>query len=423
MPVLGDYAFFVALFFIIGYAFITLEHFVRIDKAATALMMAVVCWIFQFQDQAQDCDAHLSCLGEHMGNISQIIFFIIAALAVVENISGHKGFNVISDRIQTTSKRKLLWMLGFITFFLSAVLDNLTTTIVVITLLRKLIQDPKERLLYGGGVVIAANAGGAWTPIGDVTTTMLWIGGQVTADGVVISLLLPSIACLVVSFACLHFMVSGNFTNNEIREPEHSEPMGQFVFFTGVALLIFVPIFKYLTGLPPFMGMLFALGMLWIITDFIHRNFDCRTHLKFPYSLTKLDYSGVLFFLGILLAVEALNSAGILDTLAVYLNETIGNVTLIATAIGIASAVVDNVPLVAATMGMYELSTFPTDSHFWNLIALCAGTGGSILVIGSAAGVVFMGMERVNFFWYLRTISGPALLGYVAGIVTYLVIS
>lgn len=421
MVEMNDMSIWITFAFIIGYFFITMEHFTRVDKAAIALLMAVGCWTLQFAATGTSCEGNLHCLGEHIGNISQIIFFILAALTIVEIISAHKGFDVISDRINTRSKHKLLWIVGFITFFLSSVLDNLTTTIVMVTLLQKIIEEPSERLLFGGGIVIAANAGGAWTPIGDVTTTMLWIGGQLSAEGVVLSLFLPSIVCMIASFACLHFMIKGSFQKSSVNLREKvAKPFSKRVLLLGVILLVSVPLFKMASGLPPFMGMLLALGLLWLFTDIVHRGKENLNHLRAPHALSRLDYSGVLFFLGILLAVEALDSAGVLTQLALILDRNIGNTTLIATAIGLASAVVDNVPLVAASMGMYEMTQFAQDSDFWNLIAFCAGTGGSILVIGSAAGVVFMGLEKVNFFWYLRTISLPATVGYFAGIITYL---
>lgn len=420
--VLVDTGILITILFTIGYILITLEHFTRIDKATIALMMAVLCWVIQFQKVSIPCDQNLQCLGEHMGNISQIIFFILGAMVVVEIINVHKGFALISAKIKTHSKQSLLWIVGFLSFFLSSVLDNLTTTIVMVSLIQKMIADPKDRMLIGGGIVIAANAGGAWTPIGDVTTTMLWIGGQITAEGIILSLLIPSLVCLIASFACLHFMLKGDFKRiSSLNSEEKTEPHSKLILIAGIALLIFVPIFKVLTGLPPFMGMLFALSVMWLITDILHGGKKECVHLRVPYIFSRIDFSGILFFLGILLSVEALNAAGLLHQLALGLDQIIGNTTLIATAIGLASAVIDNVPLVAASMGMYSVAQFPVDSDFWNLIAYCAGTGGSILIIGSAAGIVFMGMEKATFFWYLRKISIPAAVGYFAGILTYLI--
>lgn len=418
-----DTGLWITIAFILGYTLITIEHFTKIDKATTALLMAVVCWVIQFLNPTHTCEENTLCLGEHMGAISQVVFFILGALTVVEVINLHKGFTFISERIRTNSKQVLLWTVGIVTFVLSGVLDNLTTTIVMVTLLRKIISNPEDRLLIGGGVVIAANAGGAWTPIGDVTTTMLWIGGQLTVEGMLTSLFWPSIVCFFASFAYLHFMLKGDFTAPKAVAEEKPEPYGRLIFFLGIALLVFVPVFKVLTGLPPFMGMLFAMSILWVATDVLHVGKENRSHLRVPHALTRLDFSSVLFFLGILLAVEALNTAGVLTSLAQTLDENIGNPTLIAVAIGLASAVVDNVPLVAASMGMYSMVQYPVDSDFWNLVAFCAGTGGSILIIGSAAGVVFMGMERVNFYWYMRKISLPAAIGYFAGIAVYLILS
>lgn len=410
------YAIAMIVVFVIGYFLITIESITQINKATIALMMAIICWILKFADHRED---NLVFLGQHLANISQVIFFLIGALSVVEIINVHKGFRLISNFVKIDSKRLLLWVLGIITFFLSAVLDNLTTTIVMVTLLCKLVKKDEDRLIIGGGIVIAANAGGAWTPIGDVTTTMLWIGGQVSSGAIMKSLLLPSIVCLVVSLFFLSFLLSGSFEHPAEAHEEPPEPLGTFIFLLGIGSLVFVPIFKTLTGLPPFMGVLFGLSLMWLVTDLAHSRYDGREHLRVPYVFSRIDLSSTLFFLGILLSVNALESEGILSHLASWLDRTIGNITLIAAAIGLASAVVDNVPLVAATMGMYDLSQFPMDSTFWQMVAYCAGTGGSILIIGSAAGVVFMSMEKVDFFWYVKRISLPALMGYLAGLAVF----
>ncbi len=404
------------LTFIVGYFFITIEHISRINKTSVAMLMAIICWIFQFVNQTQTHESNVFYLGEHMANISQIVFFLLGALTIVEIINAHKGFRLISSNIHLRSKRKLIWLIGFIAFFLSSILDNLTTTIIMITLLRKLIKEGEERLLMGGAVVIAANAGGAWTPIGDVTTTMLWIGGQLSTLKVIYDLFLPSLACLIVSLIGLSFFLKGEITPPDNQEVEEIEPLGTTIFWLGIGSLIFVPIFKLVTGLPPFMGIIFALGFLWLITDLIHSRHHHREHLRVPHIMASIDVTSVLFFLGILLAIDALHTAGLLNALAQWMDQNLGNTEMIAIAIGLASAVVDNVPLVAAIMGMYDLSQYPTDSHFWGMIAYCAGTGGSILVIGSAAGVAFMGLERVQFFWYMRRIGVAAFLGYFAGI-------
>jgi NhaD family Na+/H+ antiporter len=420
MPDVHFYNLLMVITFIIGYFLITIEHVTKINKTSIALIMAIMCWIFQFANQLESHESNLSFLGEHLADISQIIFFLLGALTIVEIVNAHKGFRLISDYIQMRSKRKLLWLVAFIAFFLSAILDNLTTTIIFISLLRKLIDNKEDRLVMGGAVVIAANAGGAWTPIGDVTTTMLWIGGQLSTVVMMRELFIPSFICFFVSLLCLSFFLKGEFApidNND--QKEEKEPMGTLVFWLGLVCLVFVPIFKLLTGLPPFMGMMFGLALMWLFTDIIHREYEERYHLRVPHVITKIDVASVLFFLGILLCIDALHTAGLLTQLAMWMDSTISNSTLIAIALGLASAVVDNVPLVAAIMNMYDLSLYPTDSSFWNLIAYCAGTGGSILIIGSAAGVAFMGLENVQFFWYLRRISFPALLGYFAGIGAY----
>lgn len=421
MESLDMYSHLMIVVFIIGYVFITIEEWTKINKATVALMMAIICWVIQFLDPYWALNVKTGALGEHLNNISQVVFFLMGALTVVEIINVHKGFDILSDAIQIKSKKKILWVVSFITFFLSAILDNLTTTIVMVTLIQKLINKGEDRLLIGGAIVIAANAGGAWTPIGDVTTTMLWIGDRLTTVNIIQSLFIPSVVCTVVALLFLGRFLKGEFSTETVHiSQRHSEPMGRVIFWLGIGLLMFVPIFKIYTGLPPFMGVLFALSTMWIVTDIIHREMEDREHLKVPNILTKIDLSGTMFFLGILLCIDALDSAGILDQLAVWLDQNVGNPNLIAVFIGLASAVVDNVPLVAASMGMYSLEQFPQDSQFWELIALCAGTGGSILIIGSAAGVVYMGLEKVSFIWYTRRISLPAMVGYFAGIGVYL---
>jgi NhaD family Na+/H+ antiporter len=402
--------------FILGYFAITIEHITRISKTSIALLMAIICWILQFVNRIETHESNLAYLAEHMANISQVIFFLMGALTIVEIISAHKGFQIISNNIHMRSKRKLLWFLGVIAFFLSSVLDNLTTTIVMVTLLRKLTDKGEERLLMGGAIVIAANAGGAWTPIGDVTTTMLWIGGQLTTLSVMQKLILPSIVCLIMALLILTPSLKGQFAQIKQTKENDKEPMGTIIFWLGIGALMFVPILKILTGVPPFMGIIFGLGIMWLFTDIVHSRYKDREHLLVPHIMTRIDVSSVLFFLGILLAIDALHTANVLDDLSIWMNQTIGNSHVIAIVIGLVSAIVDNVPLVAAAMGMYDLSHFPTDSSFWNLIAYCAGTGGSILIIGSAAGVAFMGLEKVQFFWYMRRIGFAALVGYFAGI-------
>lgn len=410
--------------FLLGYAGIIFEEAVAFNKSGVALLTAVGMWTvrsFGGGDVAADLD-------ESLADVSEIVFFLMGAMTIVETVDAHQGFKIVTDSIKTRDRSQLLWLIGGITFFMSAILDNLTSTIVMVSLLRKLIDDEEDRKFFGAVVVIAANAGGAWTPIGDVTTTMLWINGQITTVATMKDLILPSMVSLLVPLALLTALDDG--PPREVRAPDEGKggsqlmaPRGNLVFGAGVASLVFVPVFKQLTGLPPWMGMLFGLGSLWLLTDAIHFGEDDRDRLKVPNALTKIDTQGVLFFLGILMAISALDTSGVLKDVAVWLNETIGNTELIATAIGIASAVIDNVPLVAATMGMYDLSAFPQDSELWQLIAYCAGTGGSILIIGSAAGVAFMGMEKAEFMWYTRRVSPLALAGYLGGIGTYLALN
>lgn len=408
--------------FVIGYFLITIEHLIHIDKATIALFMGIVCWVIHFSHGGGGCIYSESCLKDHISDISQIVFFLLGALAIVAIINEHNGFAIIAEAMHIRSKRKLLWVIGILTFFLSAVLDNLTTTIVMVTLLGGLIERTEDRLIIGGAIVIAANAGGAWTPIGDVTTTMLWIGEQVSTTAVMRDLFLPSIACLIVSLAILSIFLQGDFETKKVTKNNGLEPRGDIIFFLGIGTLIFVPIFKILTGLPPFMGVLLGLSILWFVTDILHREYQDRKHLLVPRILTKIDFSALLFFLGILLAIDALDSAKILERLARWFDTHFEHPSYIAILIGLASAIVDNVPLVAAAMAMYSLQQFPTDDPFWQMIAFCAGTGGSILIIGSAAGVVFMGLEKVDFFWYLKRISLAAVVGYFAGIAIYLVL-
>ncbi len=420
---MGDiniYNVFMLITFVVGYFFITIENFSKINKTSIALLTAIICWVFVFIQTPHTTEDNLNFLSKHLANISQVIFFLLGGLTIVEIISAHKGFQLIARRIRSRSKSKLLWIIGLISFFLSSILDNLTTTIIMVTLLRKITKAGSDRLLLGGMVVIAANAGGAWTPIGDVTTTMLWIGGQLTTFAIIKNLFLPSLVCLIASLCFLQCTWKGELeTIKESPEEVQIEPYGNLIFWLGIVCLLFVPFFKVITGLPPFMGMIFGLGIMWLLTDLIHARFDDREHLRVPHIMTQIDVSGVLFFLGILLSVDALHTAGILDTLAHWMDRKIGSEKLIAIAIGLVSAIVDNVPLVAATMGMYSLTEFPIDSHFWNLIAYCAGTGGSVLVIGSSAGVAFMGLEKVDFFWYARKIGFAALLGYFAGVIIF----
>ncbi len=413
------------LIFVLGYVAITLEHTLKINKAAPALVSGVLCWTLYILGEP-DKAAVAHQLNEHISEIAGIIFFLLSAMVIVELIDAHDGFEIVTQRISTTDKRRLLWILSIITFFLSAVLDNLTTTIVMVSLLRKIVAGREDRLLYVGMVVIAANAGGAWSPMGDVTTTMLWVGGQISALNIVKMLFLPSLVCLLVPVLVLHFRLRGQVQTPR-REPGDSRVVASArernaVFSMGLAALLFVPVFKTVTHLPPFMGILLGLGAMWLLTEFIHSGKDEyeKGSRSVQHALQKIDTPSILFFLGILVAISALQSAGLLTALAGWLDRSVGNIAAIGILIGFLSAVVDNVPLVAAAQGMYSLSTYPTDHFFWEFLAYCAGTGGSALIIGSAAGVAAMGMERIDFFWYLKRISLLAVLGYLAGAAVYL---
>jgi Na+/H+ antiporter NhaD/arsenite permease-like protein len=411
--------------FVLGYAAIALEHTIKLNKAASALITGVLCWVI-YIGFAPDKHIITEQLTEHLGEMSGILFFLLSAMTIVELIDSHDGFNIITEKITQTNKKSLIWIVGFITFFLSAILDNLTTTIVLITLLRKLIKDDNDRLYFVGIVVIAANAGGAWSPIGDVTTTMLWIGGQISAFKIVLKLILPSLVCLLMPLIFISLRLKGTVEKTEITNNTHliSLPRKQqkIVLFSGVSILMLVPVFKTLTNLPPYMGILLGLGILWIITEVLHGSKDEEDKQSFTvvHALRRIDTSTILFFLGILIAISALQSTGILLRLAHFMAVSIGNISTIVISIGLLSSVVDNVPLVAAAQGMYDLAQYPTDNYFWEFLAYCAGTGGSALIIGSAAGVAAMGMEKINFFWYLKKISWLALIGFFSGAFIYI---
>lgn len=411
--------------FIIGYTLIALENKIKINKAAIALLTGVLCWTIYILSSTSS-ESITNQLIEHIGSISQIIFFLIGAMTLVELIDSHDGFEVITKHITTDNKRKLLWIISFITFFLSAVLDNLTTAIVMVTLIRKLLHDKNERMLFVGMIIIAANSGGAWSPIGDVTTTMLWIGGQITTVNIILKLFIPSLVSMIIPLALISFMVKGQF-DKKINSNEKTESIipkfeKKIVFFLGISALIFVPIFKTITHLPPFMGMLIGLSVLWIVTEILHKNKEHQNKITVSKALRRIDIPSILFFLGILVAVAALESTGLLTSLANTMTDYIGNLKIISISLGLLSAVIDNVPLVAATMGMYDLHTFPADHYFWEFIAYCAGTGGSILIIGSAAGVAAMGIEKIDFFWYFKKISLFAFIGYLAGAAVYVLL-
>ena len=416
--------------FVLGYLAIALEHPIKVDKAASALITGVLVWTL-FVISGADQHFIEEQLLHHLSEISSILFFLLGAMTIVELVDAHEGFSIITDKITTKNRVKLLWIVSVLTFFFSAALDNLTTTIVMVSLLRKLIDDKYDRWFFAGIVVVAANAGGAWSPIGDVTTTMLWIGGQLTTMTIIKSLIIPSIVAMLVPLIVLSFTMKGEVVRpTEDVHEDISDPKTAFernlIFFLGVAGLLFVPIFKTLTHLPPFMGMMLSLGVLWLVTEIIHRskNTADKSQLSVIGVLRKIDTASVLFFLGILLAVSGLQSAGHLAIMAENLNEWFGgDIYAINIVIGLLSAIVDNVPLVAGSMGMYEITTagtFAQDGVFWQFLAFCAGTGGSALIIGSAAGVAAMGLEKIDFVWYLKKISILALLGYFAGAGTYI---
>ncbi|MCG2459238.1 sodium:proton antiporter NhaD [Flavobacteriaceae bacterium F89] len=430
----------VFLVFIVGYLAIALEHQIKINKTASALLVGVLCWVFLIYGRATifpdlSDEAAFSFVSEslvaHLGDISEVLFFLMGAMTIVELIDVHHGFSIITDRIKITSRVKLIWVLSLITFFLSAALDNLTTAIVMATLLRKLLKDPKDLWLFAGMVVIAANAGGAWSPIGDVTTIMLWVGGQITALNIIREVFLPSLVCLLVPLVTLSFQLKGNIeslveTDREQLDAEATPKSERnLVFGTGVGLLLFVPVFKAITHLPPFMGVLFGVGVVWVLTEILHRKKpeSRRKSLSIVRVLQRIDTPSILFFLGILLAVSALEAGGHLLQLSTILDQSFDSIYVINAIIGVLSSIIDNVPLVAGAMGMYSMDTFPQDSNFWELLAYCAGTGGSILIIGSAAGVAIMGILRIDFIWYLKRISLLALLGYLGGIGMYMLLN
>lgn len=410
--------------FVLTYLVITLEHPLGINKSATALLGAGLLWTIYAVCSSTPVTHELS---ESLVATAQIVFFLLGAMTIVEVIDAHQGFDVITRRIKTNSLSGLLWLICTITFFLSAVLDNLTTAIVMISLLRKLLSKREDRLVFAGMVVIAANAGGAWSPIGDVTTTMLWIGGQITAVNIVKNLLIPSLVNLLVPLLAAGHMLRGRAVDAPAPDKnatgyDSTSPQERLVVFClGMGVLVAVPVFKTLTHLPPFMGVLFGLGLVWLVADIMHKNKndDQKGQFTLTHALARIDMASIIFFVGILLAVATLEHTHLLADLAGWLDQTIGRQDVIVTLIGFISAIVDNVPLVAATMGMYDLNTYPADSFLWEFLAYCAGTGGSILIIGSAAGVAAMGLERIDFIWYLKRISGLALIGYLAGAAVY----
>lgn len=415
----------IIIVFVLTYVAIALEHPIKINKSASALLGAGCLWtIYAMSSSSPELVGNE--LGESLMSTAQIVFFLMGAMAIVEVVDAHNGFEVITSRIKTSRLSSLMWLVGFVTFFLSAILDNLTTTIVMISLMRKLLADKEDRMLFAGLIVIAANAGGAWTPIGDVTTTMLWIGGQITAINIMKTVFLPSLISLLIPLLVMTFMIKGRPVVLPAERVEdlsfHAAFERNTMFCLGLAILICVPLFKTVTHLPPFMGILFGLGILWMVGDLLHKEKDeaHKERLTLVSALTRIDMASIIFFIGILLAVAVLEHTHLLVNLATSLEHAVGRQDVIVVLIGLASAVVDNVPLVAASMGMYNLAQYPVDSFLWEFLAYCAGTGGSILIIGSASGVAAMGLEKISFTWYLRKISLLALIGYFSGAAAYM---
>ncbi len=410
--------FWLILLFIAGYAAIIAEHKTSINKTAVALITAVLCWVLISVQYFPQTDRALGPLNAHLADTSQVMIFLLGAMAIVELINTHNGFQLITRFITTRDKRTLLWQISLVTFFVSAVLDNMTTAIIMILLLRRYIPEHKDRFLFAGMIIVAANAGGAWSPIGDVTPTMLWIDNRVSSSNLISTVFLPSLVSLVVPLLVL----SRTLTREKLIpaaavKPEHFPTGTKRVFVLGISALIFIPILRGTTGLPPYMGIMLGLGLMWMFTDMIHRE---EHHLKVPHVLARIDISSVLFFLGILMAVASLETIGVLDQISNWLDAHLGDKNIVVGMLGILSALIDNVPLTAATMGMYHIDQFPMDSKIWPLVAYCVGTGGSLLIIGSAAGVVVMGIENIHFGAYMKKMTLPILAGYFAGLLVLL---
>ncbi|MBS1773991.1 MAG: sodium:proton antiporter NhaD [Bacteroidetes bacterium] len=415
----------IIIIFTIGYFAVAFEHKIKINKTAPALMTGVLCWtVYMFS--SIDKQLVSEQLYEDLGEFSGILFFLMGAMTIVEIIDLHDGFHVVTEKITQTNKRRLLWIISGITFFLSPVLDNLTTAIVMVSMLQKIVEDPKERLYFVGMIVIAANAGGAWSPIGDVTTTMLWLGGQITAGNIIKVLFIPSVISVVVPLLIVSRKFSGNVSKSIATSNGSTLSRKQqlIILITGISVLILVPVFKTVTHLPPYMGILIGLAIMWVIAERIGSNKEEQERFKLSpaYALRKIDTASILFFLGILLSIAALERTGILHSLAQSMEAGIANKNVIVLIMGMLSSIVDNVPLMAAAQGMYPLSHYPTDDALWEFLAYCTGTGGSILIIGSAAGVAVMGMANVNFFWYMKRISWIALIGYISGAISFILI-
>lgn len=417
---------FIVIVFVVGYVCIALEDAIKVTKSATALLMCVITWTLYSLGSGESFDLHA------LGDTSQTIFFLMGAMTIVEVVDQQGGFNFVRDALSTRSKRSLLWRIAFMTFFLSALLDNLTTSIVMIMVLRKLVADHKDRIIYAALIVIAANAGGAWSPIGDVTTIMLWINQSITSLGVMKEIIIPSLIAMIVPALILQFQLKGDLEKPQaemtLAELDFSKRERDLVFWIGVGGLVFVPIFHNVTNLPPFMGILLALSLIWIATELLYSRKKQKNNKKKKRvaSLVKrIDMSTLLFFLGILLTVTTLEKTHVLENVGIWLNDVSnGNHYLVTGVIGVLSSIVDNVPLVACCMKMYAIdpnvaSDFAQDGVFWQLLAYCAGVGGSMLIIGSAAGVVVMGLEKISFGWYMKKITWIAFVGYIAGIVYY----
>lgn len=429
---------FIIVAFVAGYLCIALESLTKINKAAIALLMCVVCWTLlmvspgaYYPDVAPDGVLHhiSEVIEHHLGDAAGTLFFLMGAMTIVEIVDSNGGFNFVRDIMKTRSKRKLLWRVAIATFFLSSILDNLTTSIVMIMVLRKLVQSREERLIYAALIIISANSGGAFSPIGDVTTIMLWIKGVITTQGILTEIFIPSLVSMLVPAFILQYSLSGKFDKEQnlvtAEVSQFTKVQRNIIFWLGVGGLVFVPIFKSITHLPPFMGILLVLGVLWTVTEIFHHNTseDDTMAKRVSDLLSRIDLSTIMFFLGILMAVAVLQEIGVLTALGTGLNEVfVGNYYVINGIIGVLSSIVDNVPLVAGCMGMYpvaETGAMAIDGIFWQLLAYCAGVGGSMLIIGSAAGVVVMGLEKITFGWYLKRITWIAFVGYLAGIVTY----
>lgn len=411
--------------FVVAYAAIAFEHPLGIHKSASALVGAGLLWTL-YALLSPTPDLVEGQLHETLVGTAQIVFFLMGAMTIVEVVDAHNGFEVITSRVRTTNLVSLLWLVGFVTFFLSAVLDNLTTTIVMVSMMRRLLSRHEDRIFFAGIIVIAANAGGAWTPIGDVTTTMLWIGGQITTLAIMKGVFLASVVNLIVPLAITSWLFRGRVVEAPDSVGSSRRDTTSFekntMFFLGIGALVAVPVFKTVTHLPPFMGILFGLGVLWLAGELIHRKKgdEDKQALTMVHALSHIDMGSIVFFIGILFALATLEHTHILASLATWLDLHVGRLDIIVTLIGLASAVIDNVPLVAASMGMYDLERYPPDSFLWEFMAYCAGTGGSILIIGSAAGVAAMGLEKIEFMWYAKKIGPLAAAGYFAGVAVYL---